>query len=64
MVLGHYKQGDSFGALAALNDIPSPVFVVACSPKVEFYKIHRSNFSPHFGGKDGEHIGAMRGWII
>lgn len=33
-----------FGEQSALNDLDNPFTVVAASPKVEYYKIHRSNF--------------------
>ena len=54
IVLGHLKSGDSFGEQSALNDIATPFSIVACSPKLEYYKIHRSHFSKYFGGSDGE----------
>lgn len=64
MVLGQLNQGDLFGEQSALNDLPNPFSVVACSPKVEYYKIHRSNFSSYFGGSNGEQVSAMRALMI
>lgn len=53
IMIGHFKQGDMFGEQSALNDIDCPYTVAAASPKVEYYKVHRSNFLKHFGGEDG-----------
>lgn len=44
LMFGHLKSGDIFGEQCALNDILSSYSVVACSNKVEYYKIHRSHF--------------------
>lgn len=44
LIFGHLKSGDMFGEQCALNDIVSSYSVVACSKKVEYYKIHRANF--------------------
>ena len=38
--------------------------MVACSPKVEYYKIHRSNFLQYFGGDKGEQVNQMRAQMI
>ena len=53
-----------FGEQSAMNDLPNPFTVVACSNKVEIYKIHRTNFSKHFGGPEGEAVNAVRGEMI
>jgi hypothetical protein len=53
-----------FGEQSALNDLPSPYSIVAASPKVEYYKIHRSNFTSFFGGANGECVAQMRANII
>lgn len=50
LVFGLLKPGDMFGEQSALNDINCPYIVAACSPKVEYYKIHRANFLKYFGG--------------
>lgn len=60
IVFGHIKEGAMFGEQSALNDLPNPYTVVACTPKVEYYKIHRSNFAQYFGGPTGDPINAMR----
>jgi CRP-like cAMP-binding protein len=39
-----------FGEQSALNDLPNPYTIVAATPKVEYYKIHRSNLISYFGG--------------
>lgn len=54
------KAGDIFGEQCALNDLISPCYVIACSPKVEYYKIHRSNFLQYFGGNTGNQVNQMR----
>ena len=64
LVFGHLKTGDMFGEQSALNDILSSYSVVACSAKVEYYKIHRSNFLQHFGGEGGNHVNEMRARMI
>ena len=53
-VLGHLTTGDMFGEQSGLNDLPNPFTVVAASPKVELYKIHRVSFLQYFGGTNGE----------
>ena len=50
-----------FGESSALNDLPNPYTLVAATNKVEYYKIHRANFSiKFFGGPDGEQINQTR----
>lgn len=49
-----------FGEQSALNDLANPFTVVAASPKVELYKIHRSNFYRFFGGVEGSSINQIR----
>jgi hypothetical protein len=63
-VLGHLDRGDMFGEQSALNDLPNPYTVVAATPKVEYYKIHRSNLISYFGGAQGEPVNQMRASII
>lgn len=53
-----------FGEQSALNDLANPFTVVVASPKVELYKIHRSNFYQFFGGADGSSIDQIRTHII
>jgi CRP-like cAMP-binding protein len=43
-------RGEMFGEQSALNDLPNPYTIVAATPKVEYYKIHRSNLISYFGG--------------
>ena len=59
-VLGHLKIGDMFGEQSALNDLPNPYTVVAATPKVETYKIHRSNLTSFFSGANNETVNQMR----
>jgi CRP-like cAMP-binding protein len=63
-MFGHLKSGEMFGEQCALNDIESSYSVVACSNKVEYYKIHRANFLQHFGGSDGNQVNDMRARMI
>lgn len=63
-MIGHFKQGDMFGEQSALNDIDCPYCVAACSAKVEYYKIHRSNFLKYFGGEEGNQVNEMRAKMI
>jgi CRP-like cAMP-binding protein len=49
-----------FGEQSALNDLPNPFTVVAASPKVEIYKIHRNHFVSNFGGPNGDAVNQMR----
>jgi len=63
-VLGHLERGEMFGEQSALNDLPNPFTVVAATPKVELYKIHRTYFLQHFGGQAGEPVNQMRAQII
>ena len=53
-----------FGEQSALNDVPNPFLIVATSPKVEYYKIHRSNFIANFGGATGEQLAQIRSLIV
>lgn len=64
LVVGHLKTGDIFGEQCALNDIVSSYSVIACSQKVEYYKIHRANFLQHFGGEEGNQVNDMRAKMI
>jgi CRP-like cAMP-binding protein len=64
LMFGHLKTGDMFSEQCALNDIVSSYSVVACSAKVEYYKIHRSHFLQHFGGNDGNQVNDMRARMI
>ena len=64
IVLGHLHIGEMFGEQSALNDLTNPYSIVACTPRVEYYKIHRSNFSSYFGGSNGDQINAMRAQMI
>lgn len=57
-------RGEMFGEQSALNDLPNPYTVVAATPKVEYYKIHRSNLISYFGGAQGEPVNHMRSSII
>ena len=43
-VLGHLQRGEMFGEQSALNNLPNPYSIIAATSKVEYYKIHRSNF--------------------
>jgi len=52
-----------FGEQSALNDLPNP-FTVVATTKMEYYKIHRSNFTSYFGGASGEPVNAMRAEMI
>ena len=49
-----------FGEQSALNDLPNPYTVVAATPKVETYKIHRSNLTSFFSGANNETVNQMR----
>jgi len=64
VMIGHISRGDMFGEQSALNDISSTYTVAACSPKVEYYKIHRSDFLKYFGGDDGNQVNEMRARMI
>lgn len=59
-VIGQFGRGEMFGEQSALNDLDNPFTVVAASPKVELYKIHRSNFYQFFGGVQGSSIDQIR----
>lgn len=63
-VIGQFGRGEMFGEQSALNDLANPFTVVAASPKVELYKIHRSNFYQFFGGVEGSSIDQIRTQII
>ena len=45
-----------FGEQSSLNDLPNPFTIVAATLKVEYYKIHRSNFYQFFGGINSDLI--------
>ena len=54
VVIGQLQRGDMFGEQSALNDEPNPFTIVAATPKVEYYKIHRNHFKRFFDGHGGE----------
>ena len=62
--MGHIGIGDLFGEQSALNDIPNPYSVVAATGKVEYYKIHRTNFNAYFNSGLGELVNEMRAHAI
>lgn len=64
IVMGYISRGEMFGEQSALNDLPNPFSVVAASPKVEIYKIHRNDFVNYFGGPNGDPVDQMRAQII
>ena len=59
-VIGQFHRGEMIGEQSALNDLMNPFTVVAASTKVEFYKIHRSEFYKFFGGPEGASIDQIR----
>lgn len=59
-VIGQFRRGEMLGEQSALNDLMNPFTVVAASAKVEFYKIHRSDFYKFFGGPEGSSIDQIR----
>lgn len=63
-VIGQFGRGEMFGEQSALNDLANPFTIVAASPKVELYKIHRSNFYQFFGGPECSSIDQIRTHII
>jgi hypothetical protein len=63
--MGHLKVGDMFGEQSALNDIPNPYTIVAASPKVEYYRIHRSNYNYIMDkAGDTDSVNEMRAQVI
>jgi len=54
VVMGHLGTGDLFGEQSSLNDLPNPYSIVAATNKVEYYRIHRTNFNAFFSGALGE----------